>query len=86
MNNTMNNNAMGAKGANLLYNYAVLDENYRCTGCGTYSYQVPLDNFIPVPDARDEYVGTYYNPSTDLWYEDASYNILATEVNEMYHG
>ena len=78
MNNT--------KGINLLYNYAVIDENCCCTGCGTYSYRVPLDNFIPVPDARDEYIDKYYNRDTDLWYEDASMTIEATEVNEMYHG
>ena len=70
----------------LEYNYAILGENNRCVGCRTYSCEVPLDNYIPVPDARNEYVGTYYNPDTDLWYIDSAMTIEATLVNEMYHG
>lgn len=77
MNNT--------RAINLLYNYAVINESYRCTSCMTCSYEVPLSNYISVPDARDEYVGTYYSFTTDLWYEDAAMTIEATEVNEMYH-
>lgn len=74
------------KSVNLLYNYAVIDENCLCTSCMTYSYEVLLDFYIPVPDARDEYVDKYYNRDVDLWYEDSAMTIEATEVNEMYHG
>lgn len=72
---------------NLQYNYAQVDpDNGLCVSCMTYSYQVPLNYYIPVPDARDEYVGKYYSFDTDLWYENAEMTIEATEVNEMYHG
>jgi hypothetical protein len=74
------------KSVNLPYNYAIINAEYRCTGCKTYSYEVPLDNFIPVPDASDVYLGKYYNPSTDLWYIDSSMTVEADDVNAMYHG
>ena len=57
----------------LEFNYAILNDQYRCVGCKTYSYEVPLDNFIPVPDARNEYIGTYYNPADGNFYYDSAY-------------
>lgn len=77
---------MNTKSVNLPYNYAIINEDYRCTGCRTYSYEVPLDSFIPVPSIHNDYIGKYYNPETDLWYEDREYTIEATAINEMYHG
>lgn len=54
----------------LPYNYAIIDENNRCYGCRTYSYEVPLSNFIPVPVPSDEYLNKYYSYETGLWYYD----------------
>lgn len=71
---------------NLQYNYAYLDGNNCCVGCKTYSYEVPLNNYIPVPDARNDYIGKYYSFDTDLWYLDAAMTIEADDVNAMYHG
>jgi hypothetical protein len=76
---------MNTKSVNLPYNYAILDGNYRCTGCKTYSYEVPLNNFIPVPDADNDYIGHYYSYDTDLWYEDSAMTIEADDINAMYH-
>lgn len=58
---------------NLLYNYVIIDENYCVTGAITSSYEVPLNTYISVPDARDEYIGTYYNPEDGNFYYDAEY-------------
>ena len=58
---------------NLAYNYAIINANYRCTGCKTYSYEVPLDNFIPVPSIHDDYIGKYYNPADGLFYFELEY-------------
>lgn len=72
---------------NLAYNYAkVRLDSGLCVGCMTFSYEIINDAYISVPDARNEYVGTYYNFDTDLWYEDADFTIEAAEVNAMYHG
>ena len=72
---------MNPKSVNLPYNYAVIDENYRCTGCGTYSYEVPLDNFIPVEVSSDEYIGKYYNPEDGLFYYEPEYiNVFILEI------
>ena len=57
----------------LHYNYAILDENNRCVGCKTYSYEVPLSNFIPVPVPSNSYLDKYYNYSDGLWYYDSGY-------------
>lgn len=54
----------------LPYNYAILDVNNCCVGCRTYSYQVPLNNYIPVPRTSDEYIDKYYSYETELWYYD----------------
>lgn len=72
---------------NLQYNYAQIDlETCQCVGVFTSSYEIPLPDYIAIPNADECYQDKYYNPSTDLWYEDASFTIEATEVNEMYHG
>ena len=65
---------------NLQYNYAVVEpETGRCYSCGTYSYQVPLSNYIPVPDATDDYYNKYYNFDDGLWYWDAGFTQLWEE-------
>ena len=56
----------------LAYTYCILDENNRCVGCRTYSYEVPLDNYIPVPRLGD-YIGKYYNPADGLFYYEPEY-------------
>jgi hypothetical protein len=72
---------------NLQYNYAQIDlETYQCIGVFTSSYEIPLPDYIAIPTTDDRYHDKYYNPSTDLWYEDAAFTIEATEINEMYHG
>ena len=77
---------MNEKSVNLPYTYAILDGSNCCIACRTYSYEVPLDNYIPIPSLEDDYRGCYYSYDTDLWYEDAAFTIEATAVNEMYHG
>ena len=64
---------MNTKSINLLYNYVIIDENYCVTGAVTYSCEVPLDNYITVSDARDEYIGKYYNSEDGLFYYDTEY-------------
>jgi hypothetical protein len=63
----------------LPYNYAILDANNRCVGCKTYSYQVPLANYIPVPYTTDDYLDKYYNPTDGLWYHDGAYQNIWEE-------
>lgn len=71
----------------LQYNYAQVDpETGYCVSCGTYSYQVPLYYYITIPYTSEDYIHKYYSFDRDLWYEDASMTIEATEVNAMYHG
>lgn len=58
---------------NLQYNYAIIDENYCCTGCKTCTYEIPLPNFIPVPAINDGYIDKYYNPTDGLFYYEPAY-------------
>lgn len=72
---------------NLQYNYAVVEpETGRCYSCGTFSYEIPLSNYIVVPYTSNDYIDKYYNFDTDLWYLDADMTIEADDVNAMYHG
>lgn len=66
---------------NLQYNYAVIDtETFRCRHCGTFSYQVPLSNYIVIPYATDDYLDKYYNLNGDqLWYHDPLFQNLWEE-------
>lgn len=64
---------MDKKYINLPYTYAIIDENNRCMACRTYSYEIPLDNYIPVPVLTDEYTGKYYNPADGLFYYEPEY-------------
>lgn len=57
----------------LAYTYVILDANNRCVGCKTYSYEVPLQNYIPVPSLNDGYLGKYYNPTDGLFYYEPEY-------------
>ena len=65
---------------NLQYNYAQVDpETGRCNSCGTYSYEVPLYYYIPVPYATNDYYNKYYNFDDGLWYWDAEFTQLWEE-------
>lgn len=57
----------------LAYTYAIIDEDYRCYGCKTYSYEVPLSNYIPVAHVNEDYIGKYYNPADGLFYYEPEY-------------
>ena len=71
---------------NLQYNYASIDVNTgRCVGCATFSYEIPLSNYIEVPYPSNDYIGKYYSFDTDLWYLDQALTIEADDVNAMYH-
>ena len=78
-------NTNNSKSVNLPYNYAVLNENNCCVSSRTCSYEIPLDNYISVPNADDDYIGHYYSYETDLWYEDSLCTIEADDINDMYH-
>jgi len=57
------------KSVNLPYNYAQVEpDTGLCISCCTYSYEIPLHYYIPVPDATNDYIGKYYNFSDQLWY------------------
>lgn len=66
---------------NLQYNYAQIDlDTLQCIGCGTFSYQVPLPDYIEVPYATDDYCDKYYNMYGDqMWYWDAEFTQLWEE-------
>ena len=57
----------------LQYTYAILDENNCCVGCRTYSYEVPLNNYIPVPHVNEDYIDKYYNWDDGLFYYEPEY-------------
>lgn len=63
----------------LQYNYAVIDENNCCYACLTYSVQVPLPNYILLPDIDDNYIDKYYNRENEMWYWDAEFTQLWEE-------
>lgn len=56
---------------NLQYNYAILDGNNCVVGVVTYSCEVPLDNYILIPETNDDYMRKYYSYETELFYYDA---------------
>lgn len=66
---------------NLQYNYAqVKPETGLCVSCMTYSYEIPLYYYIPVPYTTNDYMGKYYNLNGDqLWYWDAEFTRLWEE-------
>lgn len=66
-----NNNVIEPR---LQYNYAKIRiDSGLCVGCMTASYVINNDAYILVPDARDEYVGKYYNRADGLWYYDSDF-------------
>lgn len=67
----------------LAYTYALLDGNNRCYGCKTYSYEVPLSNYIPVPTLNDNYLDKYYSYQTGLWYYDQACTQPADELSNI---
>ena len=65
---------------NLQYTYAKVDSTTGyCTSCMTYSYQVPLSNYIEVPYATNDYIHKYYNFNDCLWCWDAEFTQLWEE-------
>lgn len=56
----------------LPYNYAKINlETGECLFCRTYSYEIPLAEYIRVPVYSSEYRGKYYNVNGDQnWYLD----------------
>lgn len=65
----------------LAYNYCKIDiETGKCLFCATYSYEIPLENYIAVPTATDDYQGKYYNQADGLWYWDAEFTQLWEEA------
>lgn len=57
----------------LQYNYAILDENDCCGGVVTYSCEVPLDNYILIPELNNDYMYKYYDRETETWFYDAEH-------------
>lgn len=67
---------------NLQYSYAKINlSTGLCTSCFTCSYEIPLEDYIPVPFASDNYIGKYYDQSTGIWFEDADFTIEADGLN-----
>ena len=65
---------------NLQYNYATIDlDTGLCLFCRTYSYEIPLPEYIPVPTLGD-YTGKYYSQDDELWYLDAEFTQLWDEA------
>lgn len=65
---------------NLQYNYAVIDSNYRCRHCGTFSYEVVDPYYIEIPYATNDYRGKYYNLNGDqMWYLDSGFTQIWEE-------
>lgn len=61
----------------LPYNYAKINlSTGECIFCKTYSYEIPLPEYILVPRAMNEYKGKFYNQEDQLWYLDASFTQL----------
>ena len=61
----------------LQYNYATIDlETGECLFCRTYSYEIPLPEYIEVPTATDDYTGKFYDFETELWYVDSAKTIV----------
>ena len=73
----MNNNIQ----PRLQYNYASIElPSCLCVGCGTFSYQVPLETYIVVPYATNDYIDKYYHFYGDKkWYHDAQFTQLWEE-------
>ena len=62
---------------NLEYNYARVNlETGECIVCRTYSYEIPLPEYILVPVHTNDYRGKFYDFETELWYIDAEKTIL----------
>lgn len=61
----------------LQYNYAKINlSTGECSFCKTYSYTIPLPEFIQVPKHTNDYVGKFYNQADGLWYLDAGFTQL----------
>lgn len=65
----------------LQYNYAQIDPStYCCVACFTCSYEIPLPEYIPVPEPLGAYVDKYYNLNGDqMWYWDSQFQNLWEE-------
>ena len=66
---------------NLQYNYAQIDmSTFECIGAFTSSYEIPLPDYILIPDADPNYNGKYYNMNGDqMWYWDSQFQNIWEE-------
>ena len=68
-------NEQNKKSITLQYNYCRINlSTGECLFCRTYSYEVPLEDYILVPEHTNDYVGKYYNTADGLWYLDAGFS------------
>ena len=59
---------------NLEYVYAIIDTSTGvCLGTYTSSGEITGENFVPIPQLDDNYVGKYYNPADGLFYYEPEY-------------
>lgn len=69
----MDNNA-NTRAVNLEFNYAVINlQTGECLGCGTFSYEIINEAYIPVPYAYSSYRHKYYDRETESWFYDAEF-------------
>lgn len=67
---------------NLQYNYAKINlDTGECIFCMTFSYEVPLPEYILVPEHTNDYVGKFYNQSEGKWYADAEFTVACPELD-----
>lgn len=65
----------------LQYIYAQIDVSTgRCYSTFTCSYEIPLPDYIEIPEFISDYEGKYYNINGDqMWYWDAEFTQLWEE-------
>lgn len=65
---------------NLQYNYAKINlDTGECIFCMTFSYEIPLPEYILVPVHTDDYVGKYYHDGH--WYADSAFTVSCPELD-----
>lgn len=82
MSDIQNNNVQADEiQPRLQYNYCKINlTTGECIFCATYSYEIPLANYIEVPEATDDYQGKFYNQADGLWYWDSAFTQLWEEA------
>lgn len=65
----------------LQYNYAqIILDTGRCASVFTSSYEIPLPDYILIPENEPDYYNKYYNINGDqMWYWDAEFTQLWEE-------